>query len=130
MLKTNSKKARENIRVYIMEHFDPSNYNVNQNPETFSETARIIWNTFQDEKYYSLEQIRERNLSMQSVFVDWCAGLPSILDTCYYYNRPAVADLGAILEETPDEINKYDESRACDLLTRLIYREIFQEVQK
>lgn len=128
MLRTNSKKARENMRQYIMDHFDPCGYDVNQEPETFQEVARIIWDTFQTEKYYSIEQIRERNLSMQQVFLDWCGGLPSILDTCYYYNRSAVDDLGMILEETEEEKARFDENRACTLLTQLIYREITREV--
>ena len=131
MLRTNSKKARENIRAYIMDHFDASNYeDVNQNPETFEETAQIIWETFQIEKHYTLEQINTRNLSMQSVFEDWAAGLPSILNTCYYYNRPAVLDLGAILEETPAEMERFKERDAAQLLTRLIYREIVKGVTK
>lgn len=131
MLKTNSKQARENIRTYIMEHFDPSSYDeVNQHPETFEEVARIIWDTFQAEKYYSMEQINRYGLSLQACFIDWCQGLPSILDTCYYYNRPATADVGKILEETPKEMEHYDESVAADLLTRLIFREIQRGIEK
>ena len=129
MLRTNSKKARENIRLYIMDHFDPSGYDVDQNPESFQDVAYIIWNTFQAEKFYSIEQMRTRNLSMQQVFLDWCSGLPSILDTCYYYNRSAVDDLGVILEETEEEKVHFDENKACDLLTRLIYREIIKGVE-
>jgi hypothetical protein len=57
-------------------------------------------------------------------FADWAAGLPSILDTCYYYNRSAVDDLGAILEETAEEKARYSEAQAETLLTSLIYREL------
>lgn len=49
---------------------------------------------------------------------------PPVLDTCYYYNRSAVADLGNILEETPAEMERYTESGAETLLTNLIYREL------
>ena len=38
------------------------------------------------------------------------AGLPSVLDTCYFYNRSAVDDLGAILEETESEKAKRGET--------------------
>lgn len=54
MLKTNSKKAVENIRAYIMENFEPSNYTENP-PETFPEICRFILNTYESEKYYSRE---------------------------------------------------------------------------
>jgi len=124
MLKTNSKKARENIRAYILEHFDPTNYDLETVPETFEEVARVILDTFESEKHYHLEYIKAKGISMQSVFAEWCAGLPSILDTCYYYNRSAIDDLAGILEETTTEASRYTESAAEDLLTYLIYREL------
>lgn len=130
MLKTNSKQARENIRAYILEHFDPNGYEVNQAPETFEETAKIILDVFQEEKFYSLEYIQKKGIPMQSVFTEWCQGLPAIIDTCYYYNRSAVTDLAGILEETPEEAARYTESRAEELLTYLIYRELTRGIQK
>lgn len=45
-------------------------------------------------------------------FADWCAGLAGVLDTRYYYNRSAVDNLGAILEETDEEKAKYTEDQA------------------
>ena len=124
MLKTNSKKARENIREYIRECFDPSNYEIDPTPETWEEIARCIMDTFHEEKFYSIENIRRLNLSEYDVFQEWTQGLPSILDTCYWYNRPAVGDLGNILEETEEEKARFDEESACVLLTKLIYREL------
>ena len=63
-------------------------------------------------------------MNEQERFTDWAQGLPSILDTCYYYNRSAVDDLGAILEETAEEKARYSEQNAEQLLTALIYREL------
>lgn len=130
MLKTNSKKARENVRAYIIEHFDPTGYDVNQQPETFTETARIILDVFESEKHYSIEYIKTRGISMQYVFEQWAAGLPSILDTCYYYNRSAVADVAKILEQDETTTQRYDESSAEKLLTYLIYRELVKGATK
>lgn len=130
MLKTNSKKARENIREYIVNHFDPSNYEPEKNPETFPEIAKFILDTFQEEKYYSLEYMRKAGLSEHNVFADWAAGLPSVLDTCYYYNRSAVDDLAAILEETDEEKARYTEHQAETMLTHLIYRELLRGCKK
>ena len=124
MLRTNCKKAIENIKAYIMENFDGTNYGI-ETPATFEETARIIYETFADEYLY--EYNRRRN--EQEVFTEWCAGLPSIIDTCYYYNRPAVDDLGDILEETAEERAKYTEADAERVLTYLIYREIKKAVK-
>lgn len=63
-------------------------------------------------------------MTEQERFEEWAAGLPSILDTCYYYNRSAVDDLGAILEETDSEKARYSEQQAETRLTYLIYREL------
>jgi hypothetical protein len=67
-------------------------------------------------------------MSLQDVFEEWASGLPSVLDTCYYYNRSAVDDLGAILEQTETEKAKYNEQESEKLLTYLIFREIKKAV--
>lgn len=138
MLKSNSKKAIENIRLYVVDHFDPENYESNfwEKIETehkltklplnrFSVAAHYIYNCFYHEKVV----YNNRRVSEQQLFFDWCAGLPSILDTCYYYNRSAVDDLATILEETDSEKAKYTEAQAEERLTYLIYREIKKAVK-
>lgn len=129
MLKTNSKKARENIREYIVNHFDPSNY-TDRAPESWPEIAAFILETFANEKTYSTKYMYRAMLSDEKVFIDWCQGLPSVLDTCYYYNRSAVDDLGAILEESESEKARYSESDAEKLLTHLIFRELMKGAGK
>lgn len=119
-LRTNSKKAKENIKKYIMDNFDGCNYGI-ETPETFKEAAKIILDTFRDE-YRNPYECRRR--PEQDSFCEWAAGLPSIIDTCYYYNRSAVDDLGAILEETEEEKARFTEADAEILLSRLIYREL------
>lgn len=125
MLKTNSKKARENVRAYILRGYDPSNYHETPENPTFAQVAADVWATFTSEKSHDLQRY-----NTQEVFADWCSGLPSIIDTCYYYNRSAVDDLGAILEETEEERNRFSESEAAQLLSLLIFREIQKEVAK
>jgi hypothetical protein len=80
--------------------------------------------TFRKEKYSCVGDFRYYKNNECAAFTDWCAGLPSVLDTCYYYNRSAVADLAAILEETPAEAERFTETQAEELLTALIYREL------
>lgn len=120
MLKTNSKQARQNVQAYIMEHFDGCNYEI-ETPDNFKECAAIILKVFRSEKPADGGYSR---MSESERFTDWAQGLPSILDTCYYYNRPALDDLGAILEETESEKARFDETQAESLLTSLIYREL------
>lgn len=119
MLKTNSKQARENIKNYIVANADFDNYG-EETPEDFPVLAAAILEKFRKEKQYTAHLFQNE----QALFIDWCSGLPSCLDCCYYYNRSAVDDLGTILEETEEEKERFDESAAEDLLSRLIYREL------
>lgn len=129
MLKTNSKKAIENIRQYILNNFTPENY-TDTPPETFEDTAAFILDCFHSEKYNTAEDFRYYYGNESDAFVDWCAGLPGVLDTCYYYNRSAVDDLAAILEETNTEKSKYTEEQAENLLTALILRELKKSARR
>lgn len=129
MLKTNSKKARENLKQYIIANFDGTGYTEAQ-PEEWHEIALFIIDTFRSEKYHLPEDKRYYNNNELAAFLDWCAGLPSVLDTCYYYNRSAVDDLGAILEENENEKKRYSEQEAEKRLTVLIYNMLIKEVNK
>lgn len=123
MLRTNSKKAAENIRAYIVNHFTPENYTDNP-PQDWPGIAAFILDTFRSEKYWCFQDIRYYHGNEAAAFADWCAGLPSVFDTLYFYNRSAVDDLGAILAETEQEKARYTEQQAEQLLTSLIYREL------
>lgn len=132
MLKTNTRQARENIRQYILDIYEPEDYtnnNIDTNKQTFEEIAEVIKEVFYLEKLNN-ENIknyyRVKNYSMYEIFKEWCQGLPSIIDTCYYYNRSAIKDLGDILEETEEERSRFTEEEAEEKLTYLIYREIFK----
>lgn len=129
MLKTNSKKAKEHIKAYIINNFDCSNYDLQTEPQTFAEIADFIYKCFIKEKYNNTNAYCHNNNNEDTAFYDWCAGLPSVLDTCYFYNRSAVDDLGIILEETETEKQRYTATQAEKLLTQLIFRTIKQEVQ-
>ena len=129
MLKTNSKKARENIRNYIIDNFTAENY-TDTPPTEWHEIAVFIYDTFRSEKYNCLQDYHYYKNSEHYAFREWCQGLPSVLDTCYYYNRSAVEDLGNILEQTIIERNRYEECEAENLLSTLIYNEIKKEIQR
>ena len=124
MLRT--KKAIGNIRAYIMDNFTPENYTRNP-PKDFPGVAAFILDTFRKEK---MSDFRYRDCNEFAAFTDWCQGLPSVLDTCYYYNRSAVEDLGAILEETEEEKTRFTEPEAERRLTWLIYRELSKGAAK
>ena len=125
MIRSNSKKAIENIRKYITENFDCSAYDM-ESPSDFKGIAKTIITTFETEKW-KWEKGRKNHLE---AFTEWASGLPTILDCCYYYSRSAVKDVAMILEESTEEANKYTESEAEKLLTWLIYRECMKACRK
>lgn len=129
MLKTNSKKARENIQQYIIDNFTPENY-TDEKIEGFENVAAFILKTFRSEKYSLIEDRKYYNNQEALAFRDWVQGLPSVLDTCYYYNRSAVDDLGVILEESATEKSRYTEEAAENTLTALIYIELTRGLKK
>lgn len=127
MLKTNSKQAKENIKNYILDNFNPCDYEQYAELEgttDYTKVCTVIYTTFRNEKWCNKEDYQYYRNNEAKAFSDWCAGLPSILDACYWYNRSAMEDLGNILEETEEEKEKYNDLDACEMLTSLIYREI------
>lgn len=129
MLKTNSKKAKENLKKYIIENFTPEGYTKTP-PEEFPEIAAFILDTFRSEKYSRPEDFRYYKNNEFAAFLDWAQGLPSVLDTCYYYNRSAKKDLAAILEESESESKRYTETQSELQLSFVIYNALIKEEEK
>ena len=122
MLKTNSKKAIENLKKWIIEHFNPSGYiDPDGDKNDIKDVCKFIYRQFLIEKYYGAEKYYS-NMRMQYCFEDWAQGLPSILDTAdYYYNNTAINVLGDILEETDEEKARYTQEKAEKLMTSLLF---------
>ena len=136
MRKTNSKEVKGIIKNYIMEHF---NYYMDDNRGQFSgdlerinntdttnyaEVCNAILTVFWAEKLKYDNRLKAGRVSRFEIFVDWCSGLCSALDTDYYYNVSAVDLLGEWLEETESEKARFDESKAEETITKLLWREL------
>lgn len=122
MLKTNSKKARANVRRYFEDMDDGY----------LEERAAFTGDEIRDPLAYAFRcfldeksgDIRRAGFPAFYVFRSWAQGLALGGVFLYYYNRPARDDLAAILEETPEEAARYSEYQAEELLTLMIYREM------
>ena len=118
-LKTNTKKAAENLFEYIAQAIDEEMI-----PEsaTREDMAKAIVNRFED--YYNGDN-RRHKMNKQDLFEDWASGLTcgGLFD---YYLGTAVETLGGILEETPEERAKYTEDQASKWLTYMIYRNAYK----
>lgn len=129
MLRTTNKKVKATIKNYINESVaDWADDNFNyltidefEELKTYEGQCNLIIDKFLNEmvkgnknaKYYSYYDL----------FVKWCEGLQSVLDTCYYLHS-AKSLLAEWLEETPEEANKYTELEAESRITQLLWREI------
>ena len=122
MLRTNSKKARANVIEYIKQDAGYLEDNYEYIAETDQEFLASVYGVFLSEKSYELQ--KNKYINQYSLFKEWAQGLAMGGLFCYYYNRSAVDDLGDILEETEEERQRYSESEAEEMLTRLIFREV------
>lgn len=124
-LKSNSKKACENIRNYILQDSDYIKECAEFDGielKTEKEILAYAYKLFEEQKGREIEDNYHNSCFV--IFEDWAKGLALGSLFCYYYNRSAADDLGAILEETEEEKAKYTEREAEEMLTRLIYREL------
>ncbi len=123
--RTTSKETVKRVRDYIMEGFTGENYGWTD-ADTFEKVAQCIMTAFYIERAKPLVEDKPYFKTYQDAFLDWCAGLPSIIDTGYYYNRSAIANLGDMLDQTIAERERYSEQQAEDLLSYLIFREVLK----
>lgn len=127
MIRSNSKEAIKRIRQYIIDNFDPEVYPEYNHIDTEAPGAwEAVKEAIKETVYQEKIQYDNRRLSTQAYFTEWAAGLPSLLDTCYYYNRSAVEDLAKILDNTEAEKARFTEPEAESRLTWLMYREIYK----
>ena len=139
MLKTNSRKARENIQAYIIECSNCTDYDPATNVETqltfdtFEGYAAHIWNCFLDTHMSGSAREYELHVNgtWQNCFESWLRGLPGVIDSGDWllgYNA-AKNVLARLLEESDAERDKYTNDQAEHVLSYLIYREITNAVE-
>lgn len=128
MLRTNSKKARANVVEYIKQDAGYLEDNYEYIADTDQELLASVYGVFLSEKSYELQ--KNKHINQYNIFKEWAQGLAMGGLFCYYYNRSAVDDLGDILEETEEERQRYSESEAEEMLTRLIWREVVDGYNK
>lgn len=133
MLRTTNKKVKATIKNYINEsvanwaddNLDYLTIDEFEELKTYEGQCNLIIDKFLNEmvrgnknaKYYSYYEL----------FVKWCEGQPSALETGYYLHS-AISLLAEWLEETEEEANKYTEQQAESLITKLLWREITKHV--
>lgn len=124
MLKTNSKKVIEKVKVYILENFEEY---YNDNSEYISEKLtnvkdvfNFIIKTIKEEKKHDVK--RNYNFLSFEIFKDYCQGLPSILNCDFLYHPTAKKILVNWLEETEEEAARFTEEQAEEKIIYLLYK--------
>lgn len=123
MIKSNSKIAKKNIRNYVTNNFLAYDYTTYDN---FEDTAAHIFKMFREEYLDGTKPGWFK--SIQDAFTQWAQGLSGggVFDFWTYRDGlNPVEILGDILEETETEKARFNEDQAAEMLTNLIYREIF-----
>lgn len=146
MLRTNSKQARENVLEWLAggaleeakkinrfnreNGFEPMKEAVEleklsskgeDNADVQKAAAALVWKCFQNDIEGDYRIGRE---PMQSIFDSWLCGLPEIVKSEDFLLRDACEFLGRILEETPEEWQKYSQDQAETLMIYLIWKTI------
>ena len=122
MLKTNSKKAREEVRKWIRHCYTPEGY---EEAPSEDESIISICRFIHEEFMYEYGNHHKGNL--QDLFIEWQRGLPTICDCgCFYGDVSSVAIVGDILDETIEERERYTEEQASILLCKMVYMEIMR----
>ena len=123
MLRSNSKAVVAKIHQYIVDEIDSDYFGLAKSPD-FQTACKLILTACENEKQYN------RSRSGFETFKDWAQGLPTALNTCYYYNVAADNLMTDWLEENDSEKEKYSEYKAEEMITRLIYRELTKGAAK
>lgn len=123
MLKANSKKAKENLKAYILANVT----GWEKDPKTAQEAAEIVAKDFYNFLGYNLPHMTPAKCwtlkeagSYQNAFYEFASGLPgSLFDDVFLKNARAV--VGSILEQTEAEQNKYTEEAAEKYFCALVW---------
>lgn len=135
MLRTNSKKAMENIRKEIRNSYEAAEeyftYDGGEMKTEFPDICKDIIEAFKAEKLDGNKIYQSGRVSKQEMFADWMAGLPTAFPVSDdVFLRSAVDFLGNILEETEEQKARYSDEQAEKLACNLLYRELEKGARK
>lgn len=121
MLRTNSRKAMENIRKEIVNSYEAANeyytFEGREAKTDFNEICADILEAFRIEKLENDCYYIAGRASKNEMFMDWMQGLPTAFPVADdIFLRSAIDFLGNILEETEEEKARYTEDKAEKLL--------------
>ena len=135
MLRTNSKKAMENIRKEITDSYEAANeyytFEGREAKTNFNDICSDILEAFRIEKLENDCYYIAGRASKSEMFIDWMQGLPTAFPVADdIFLRSAVDFLGTVLEETEEEKNRYTDEKVEKLACSLLFRELEKGARK
>lgn len=121
MLRTNSKKFKENLNAYVLDAMDET-LEYEKIEKNVKNAYQCLYNDFERVEGYKFNR---KYCYRFDLFCEYMGGLPH--GFVYYYHS-AIKELGGLLEETEEERNKYTQLQAEQRLSSLIYREMINNV--
>lgn len=129
MLRITNKKVKATIKNYINEsvanwaddNLDYLTIDEFEELKTYEGQCNLIIDKFLNEMVKNNKNAKY--YSYYDLFVEWCEGQPSVLETSYYLHS-AKSLLAEWLEETSEEASRYTELEAERSITQLLWREI------
>lgn len=127
MLKTNTKKAKQNLYAYMIKQTseDYDHFSVFQKTKDIKDLKVAIAEDFKrrfDHSYFG-------DTCLQDLFRSYANELA--LDIFDYIVEPTAKNIVAsILEETEEEKNKYTEEQATELLTYMLFKACYDDILK
>lgn len=135
MLKTNSKKAIENIKKEIMDAYEGAEeyytYDGKELKKEYNDICKDIMDAFYNEKCKFDSCYVSGRISKQNLFMDWMQGLPTAFPVSDdVFLESASEWVAKILEETEQEQQRYSDEEAEKLACYLLYRELEKHANK
>ena len=115
-MRTTKKEVTQPIRNYILNHINPTDYNVEA--ETDKEKLDFLVSTYRAE--YPAKYHLKHSGSYQQMFIDYMQGLPTCFNVDFrYYEIVNVMESWGLPQ--PEDKDDYESAM---LFYRLIYREV------
>lgn len=124
MLRTNSKKAKENTIYYILANTseEVKDRCIKGHAVYFEDLARELWKIFNAEVVENNAYYKAHKVSLFDLWKYWIYGGCALDVPCYSEDIHNI--VGNILEETEEEKSRYSYEQSENLLALLTFREV------
>lgn len=135
MLKMNSKKAKENLKKYLVDIYEEENPISEKIRGNYSEIIKREVDLWFSEQYCDFEKRMANRVGYQERFFYWVRGFGGCLQFDYFNFGIAHDLLQEMLEETNEEANKWNNEQAEKAFENFVWvhaisKEFYKKLQQ